>query len=190
MARGLDDAHVLAPQLTRVAAAAAMRDHVDLLVHAERVIRDALKFFIDHQAALQPRVVRRDPRWAGVLVAAQRLDATERKHEPARGVDEIRADAKRPRRPRRGDEPARRNDAHAAAQPRLYQRVDHARRFWHSLFGCAFFGAFTVKVLAVRSRRMPGWTLPVVGGLLFSLLVGLWLTSALWFFDNSGFPSF
>jgi hypothetical protein len=68
--------------------------------------------------------------------------------------------------------------------------ADHARRFWHSLFGCAFFGAFTVKVLAVRSRRMPGWTLPVVGGFLFSLLVGLWLTSALWFFDNSGFPSF
>src|SRR6266571_4586170 len=38
VARGLDDAHVLAPQLARVAAAAAMRDHVDLLVHAERVI--------------------------------------------------------------------------------------------------------------------------------------------------------
>ena len=68
--------------------------------------------------------------------------------------------------------------------------ADHARRFWHSLFGCAFYGAFTIKVLAVRSRRMPGWTLPVVGGLTFSILVGLWLTSALWFFDNSGFPSF
>lgn len=67
---------------------------------------------------------------------------------------------------------------------------DHARRFWHSLFGCAFYGAFTIKVLAVRSRRMPGWTLPVVGGLVFALLVGLWLTSALWFFNNSGFPSF
>src|SRR5262249_10342885 len=65
-----------------------------------------------------------------------------------------------------------------------------ARRFWHSLFGCAFYGAFTVKVLAVRSHRMPGWTLPVVGGLVFALLVGLWLTSALWFFDHSGFPSF
>jgi hypothetical protein len=65
-----------------------------------------------------------------------------------------------------------------------------SRRFWHSLFGCAFYGAFTVKVLAVRSRRMPGWALPVAGGLVFSLLVGLWLTSALWFFDNSGFPSF
>jgi len=64
------------------------------------------------------------------------------------------------------------------------------RRFFHSLFGCAFYGAFTVKVLAVRSHRMPGWTLPVVGGLVFTLLVGLWLTSALWFFNHSGFPSF
>jgi hypothetical protein len=65
-----------------------------------------------------------------------------------------------------------------------------ARRFWHSLFGCAFYGAFTVKVLAVRSTSMPGWALPVVGGTLFTLLVGLWWTSALWFFDTSGFPSF
>ena len=63
-----------------------------------------------------------------------------------------------------------------------------------ALVGCVVMAgataAFTVKVLAVRSRRMPGWTLPVVGGLVFSLLVGLWLTSALWFFDKSGFPSF
>jgi hypothetical protein len=67
---------------------------------------------------------------------------------------------------------------------------DQARRFWHSLFGCAFYGAFTVKVLCVRSRRVPGWALPVVGGTVFALLVALWLTSALWFFRNSGFPSF
>ena len=32
---------------------------------------------------------------------------------------------------------------------------------------------------------MPGWALPVVGGLVFAFLVGLWLTSALWFFHNS-----
>ena len=60
------------------------------------------------------------------------------------------------------------------------------RQFWHSLFGCAFFGAFATKVLAVRSHRMPGWTLPVVGGLLFTVLVLLWLTSSLWFFQNIG----
>ena len=28
---------------------------------------------------------------------------------------------------------------------------DQARRFWHSLFGYAFYGAFTIKVLCVRS---------------------------------------
>jgi hypothetical protein len=60
------------------------------------------------------------------------------------------------------------------------------RVFWHSLFGCAFFGAFATKVLAVRSHRMPGWALPVVGGLLFTVLVLLWLTSSLWFFQNIG----
>jgi Family of unknown function (DUF6529) len=64
------------------------------------------------------------------------------------------------------------------------------RRFVHSFLGCAFYGAFTTKVLCVRSTRMPGWALPVVGGLLFACLVGLWLTSALWFFTNVGFPSF
>ena len=64
------------------------------------------------------------------------------------------------------------------------------RRFVHSLLGCVFYGAFTTKVLCVRSARMPGWALPVVGGLLFACLVGLWLTSSLWFFNNVGFPSF
>lgn len=67
---------------------------------------------------------------------------------------------------------------------------DQARRFWHSLLGCAFYGAFTMKVLCVRSRRVPSWALPVVGGTLFTLIVALWSTSALWFFRNSGFPSF
>jgi heme/copper-type cytochrome/quinol oxidase subunit 4 len=64
------------------------------------------------------------------------------------------------------------------------------RRFVHSILGCVFYGAFTTKVLCVRSTKMPGWALPVVGGALFACLVGLWLTSALWFFDNVGFPSF
>ena len=68
--------------------------------------------------------------------------------------------------------------------------ASEARRFWHSIFGCAFYGAFTMKVLCVRSTRVPGWALPVVGGLVFVLLVGVWFTSSLWFFDTSGFPSF
>ena len=62
-----------------------------------------------------------------------------------------------------------------------------SRRVWHSIFGCAFYGAFAAKVLIVRSRRMPNWALPVVGGLTFAVLVLVWYTSALWYFTNTGF---
>jgi hypothetical protein len=61
------------------------------------------------------------------------------------------------------------------------------RRLLHSLFGCVVYGAFTTKVLAVRLRGMPKWLLPSVGGLLFAAIVGVWLTSSLWFFQNIGF---
>ena len=64
--------------------------------------------------------------------------------------------------------------------------IGESRRFWHSVFGCAFYGAFATKVLVVRSRSMPGWALPVAGGLLFTVLVIVWLTSSIWFFDNFG----
>lgn len=57
----------------------------------------------------------------------------------------------------------------------------------HSIAGCLFFGAFTVKMLALTRRGMPGWVLPVVGGLVFTLLVVLWFTSAFWFFSIFGF---
>ena len=52
----------------------------------------------------------------------------------------------------------------------------------HSLLGSAVYGAVVVKVLMVRSSRFPSWALPVTGGLLFSILLGLWLTSALVYF--------
>ena len=56
----------------------------------------------------------------------------------------------------------------------------------HSIAGCLFFGAFTVKMLALTRRGMPGWVLPVFGGLVFALLVVLWFTSAFWFFSTYG----
>jgi hypothetical protein len=59
----------------------------------------------------------------------------------------------------------------------------------HSLFGCLFYGAFAAKVLIVRSRGLPGSALPIAGGLLFVLLVYIWLLSALWYIDQSGWPS-
>ena len=58
----------------------------------------------------------------------------------------------------------------------------------HSLFGCAFYGAFAAKVVIVRSRGLPGWALPVAGGLLFAALVGAWYFSGLWLIRNDGFP--
>ena len=52
----------------------------------------------------------------------------------------------------------------------------------HSLLGSALYGAVVAKVLIVRSTRFAPWVLPVAGGLLFSILLGLWLTSAFWLF--------
>lgn len=59
----------------------------------------------------------------------------------------------------------------------------------HGVLGCAVFGAAIVKVVAVRSRRAPGWLLPVAGGLLFALLVLVVLTSAVWYVGAHGWPS-
>jgi hypothetical protein len=56
----------------------------------------------------------------------------------------------------------------------------------HSLLGTAFYVALVCKVLFVRSTRFPSWTLPLAGGLLFTILLGLWLTSAYWLFTTFG----
>jgi Family of unknown function (DUF6529) len=56
----------------------------------------------------------------------------------------------------------------------------------HSIFGCLFFGAFTVKMLVLPKRGLPGWVLPVLGSLVFTLLVAIWFTSAYWFFGMFG----
>lgn len=62
-----------------------------------------------------------------------------------------------------------------------------ARVLVHSVAGCLFFGVFTVKMLALTKRGLPGWVLPVFGGLAFALLVLIWFTSAFWFFSFFGF---
>jgi hypothetical protein len=59
----------------------------------------------------------------------------------------------------------------------------------HGVLGCAVIGAVVVKVAAVRSKRAPGWFLPMAGGLLFALLVLSVLTSAVWYVDQEGWPS-
>jgi Family of unknown function (DUF6529) len=63
------------------------------------------------------------------------------------------------------------------------------RTLVHGVLGCAVVGAVVVKLVAVRSRRAPGWLLPVAGGLLFSLLILAVLTSAVWYVGTEGWPS-
>lgn len=58
----------------------------------------------------------------------------------------------------------------------------------HGLAGCAFYGAYAAKMLALRFRALPGWALPVLGASVLSSLVLLWLTAALWFFTRAGLP--
>lgn len=65
-------------------------------------------------------------------------------------------------------------------------QYDVPRVMAHSLLGCFFYGVFTAKMLALPKRGLPGWSLPVLGGLAFTALVGLWLTSAFWFFTTIG----
>ncbi|MEN3361502.1 MAG: hypothetical protein V7637_5484 [Mycobacteriales bacterium] len=60
----------------------------------------------------------------------------------------------------------------------------------HSLFGCAFYGAFATKLIVVRLSRLPGWSLPIVGGLLFTALIGVVSTSAIYTFAVFGSPGF
>jgi hypothetical protein len=56
----------------------------------------------------------------------------------------------------------------------------------HSLLGCAFFGAFTIKMLILPKRGLPAWALPVAGAVVFTVLTAVWFTSAYWFFSTYG----
>jgi hypothetical protein len=55
----------------------------------------------------------------------------------------------------------------------------------HSLLGCAFYGIFVTKMLSLKSSRVPGWAIPLLGGLLFVTIISLWLTSSLWYFTQT-----
>jgi hypothetical protein len=62
----------------------------------------------------------------------------------------------------------------------------NTRAVTHSLLGSLIYGAVVSKVFIVRSQGLPAWVLPMAGGLLFCILLGLWLTSAAWFFQHFG----
>lgn len=66
-----------------------------------------------------------------------------------------------------------------------FQTTD-IRVLTHSLLGCFFYGAFVAKMLLLTRKGVPGWAIPVLGGAVFTSLVYLWLTSALWLFVGEG----
>lgn len=63
-----------------------------------------------------------------------------------------------------------------------------ARAVVHGVLGCVVFGAFVVKVIAVRSHRAPSWFLPVAGGILFTAFLVVVGTSAVWYLGENGWP--
>jgi hypothetical protein len=69
-----------------------------------------------------------------------------------------------------------------------FQSTD-ARVLAHSLLGCTVYGAFVAKVVTVRSRDTASWQFPLVGGLLFTAMVFVVLTSAGWYLNEIGLPA-
>ena len=63
-------------------------------------------------------------------------------------------------------------------------RHPDTRVFAHSLLGCAVYGGYAAKVTIVRLRRFPVPVLPIAGGLLFAILIGVWYTSAAWLYTR------
>lgn len=63
------------------------------------------------------------------------------------------------------------------------------RVLFHSLFGCLVYGIFVTKMLLLTRKGLPVWVIPVAGGLLFTTFVGLWFTSAVWYFRVKGFSA-
>ncbi len=57
----------------------------------------------------------------------------------------------------------------------------------HSVAGTFVYGVIVVKLFFVHDHDHPRWVLPLVGGTLFTVLVTLWSTSALWYFTNVRF---
>lgn len=66
-----------------------------------------------------------------------------------------------------------------------FQAFD-TRVLLHSLLGCFFYGLFVCKMIVLTRHRAPGWVAPVAGGVVFTALTALWVTSSLWFFSEFG----
>jgi hypothetical protein len=66
-------------------------------------------------------------------------------------------------------------------------QTEDARVFAHSVLGTFIYGVLAVKLFFVHDRDHPRWTLPLVGGTLFTVLMLLWSTSSFWYFTEVEF---
>ena len=66
-------------------------------------------------------------------------------------------------------------------------QTEGGRVFAHSLLGTFIYGVLAVKLFYVHDRDHPRWTLPLVGGTLFTVLALIWSTSSLWYFTEVRF---
>jgi hypothetical protein len=57
----------------------------------------------------------------------------------------------------------------------------------HSIAGSLLYGVVAVKLFFVHDSDHPRWTLPLVGGTLFAVLVTLWGTGSVWYFTQVRF---
>jgi Family of unknown function (DUF6529) len=62
-----------------------------------------------------------------------------------------------------------------------------ARVLAHSVLGTFLYGVVAVKLFFVHDSDHPRWTLPLVGGTLFTVLALIWSTSSLWYFTQVRF---
>jgi plastocyanin len=63
-----------------------------------------------------------------------------------------------------------------------------ARTAVHSIAGCFLYGAIVAKIAIVRSKRLPGFALPLAGGTVVTVIFVLWYSAALWYFNDSSVP--
>ncbi len=83
------DTDMEAAELTGFPDPAGMREYADFIHHVFRVVCHPYRLVLRVQSSLELFIMRGDTGRAGVLVALQRLDATQGEHEAARRDNKI-----------------------------------------------------------------------------------------------------
>jgi len=66
-------------------------------------------------------------------------------------------------------------------------KTPDARVAIHAVAGTVVYGVLAAKLLMIKRKGFPHWSVPVAGSTLASLLLVLWLTSSYWYFTSVRF---